>query len=337
MNRNKSQLARLTELDRQIRSRRYPNCISFAQEWGVSQKTIQRDIDFMRDQNHAPIEYSREFKGFFYTNETWTLPAVILTEGELLSLLLSSRALEPYEGTPVAAHLKQLFAKLSDLLPEKISIKPEYLFSRFFFRGPAVNAVNENIWSTVVQGLLSQRVLKIAYRPFEATLQKNKTSRICPYHIANLQGEWYVFGVHEGYEDVRQFALARIEKADLTTKSFMIADDFDPRALLEKSFGRYVGNEPPHKVRLRFTNDIADWITGRQWHPSQTLERKKNGDVELVFQATSLFEVQRWILSWGRWVTVLEPKELVGNVADEIKAMEANQTAETRRRKYGDK
>ncbi len=326
MNRNKSQIARLTELDRQIRSKRYPNCITFAEKWGVSQKTIQRDIDFLRDQNGAPIEYNREHKGYYYTDHSWTLPAVIMSEGELYALLVAAKSLEQYEGTPIAAHLKRIHAKLADLLPDKITIKPEYLFSRFSFRGPPVHPVDENIWRIVVSGLLEQRVLHFVYRPFDDTIKRGKVSHICPYHIASLQGEWYVFGVHEGYDDIRQFAMTRIVKARPTERMFTVPLAFNPEAMLGKVFGRYVGNnETPHEVRLRFNKEIAAWIIDRQWHPLQKLVRKKNGDVELTFPAASLFEVQRWVLSWGRWVSVLGPRELAKDVANEIKMMKANQ------------
>ena len=209
MQRNKSQHARLIKLDWHIREGHHPNCLTFGAEWGVSQKTVQRDIDYLRDQCGAPIAYNRERKGFYYENASWVLPSVILTEGELLAVLLASRVLEQYAGTPTATHLARVFNKLSDLLPKKISLQPELLFSRFTFRGPPAKPIDETAWSAVVQGLLQQRVLKVIYQPFETPMQKGKTSRLCPWHIANLQGEWYVFGVHEGYDDVRQFAFER--------------------------------------------------------------------------------------------------------------------------------
>jgi predicted DNA-binding transcriptional regulator YafY len=34
-----------------------------------------------------------------------------------------------------------------------------------------------------------------------------------------------------------------------------------------------------------------------------------------------LFEVQRWVLSWGHWAKVLAPAELTKMVADEIRLM----------------
>ena len=54
MTRTKSQFSRILALDQQLRDGKHPNCLSFAGEWEVSQKTVQRDIDFLRDQLGAP-------------------------------------------------------------------------------------------------------------------------------------------------------------------------------------------------------------------------------------------------------------------------------------------
>jgi predicted DNA-binding transcriptional regulator YafY len=185
-----------------------------------------------------------------------------------------------------------------------------------------------------VQGLLSQRVLKVVYRPFDSAVQTGKSSRICPYHMANLQGEWYLFGVHEGHDDVRQFALARIEQAEVTRKPYSIPEDFQAGELLDTAFGRYVGNGQARNVRLVFQKEIAEWITTRQWHPLQNLKRRGNGDIELSFSTEGMFEVQRWVLSWGRWVKVLEPRELVESVAAEVTVM-ASYHAHTQGVKHG--
>ena len=52
------------ELDRVIRSGRLPNCTSFAGEWEVSPKTVQRDFDFLRDDMGAPLEYDAGRRGY---------------------------------------------------------------------------------------------------------------------------------------------------------------------------------------------------------------------------------------------------------------------------------
>lgn len=45
---------RLLELDEQIRARKHPNCTSFRRDWEVSTKTVQRDVEVLRDSRGAP-------------------------------------------------------------------------------------------------------------------------------------------------------------------------------------------------------------------------------------------------------------------------------------------
>ena len=327
MKRTKSQFARLMELDRCIRAKQYPNCLTFGADWEVSQKTVQRDIDFLRDSCGAPLAYDRERKGFYYENETWMLPSVMLSEGDLLAVLLASRMVDQYRGTPIARQVERVFAKLSELLPESISVQSELLYARFSFRGPPAKPIAPDVWTAVVRGLLHRLTLRVVYRPFEkGRSEKGKESRINPYHIANLQGEWYVFGVHAGHNDVRQFSMARIEKATPTDEHFDVPDVFDPEALLAGTFARYAGDGKPQAVRLLFDKDVSDWVTDREWHPKQKLRRRKTGEIELAFPATGLFEVQRWVLSWGHWVKVLAPAELAAGVISEIRLMERKAT-----------
>ena len=99
MKRNKSQFSRLLELDKRIRQGLYPNCLNFSADWEVSQKTVQRDIDFLRDSLNAPIDYDREKKGFYYTTTQWFMPYISVSEGDLVAILVAEKALEQYRGT----------------------------------------------------------------------------------------------------------------------------------------------------------------------------------------------------------------------------------------------
>ena len=141
-----------------------------------------------------------------------------------------------------------------------------------------------------------------------------------PYHIANLTGEWYVLARCQGSGELSQFAIPRISKAKLTDKRFTVPDDFDAEKLLSSTFGRFVLGKP-QKVTLLFDQEIAPWVLERQWHQKQKVEKRKNGDLELTFQATGLFEVFRWVMAWGRYCNVVAPKELKDMVRDEVAAM----------------
>jgi len=71
----KSQLARIVQFDKEVRFKEYPNRFSFSVEYGVSDRTVARDIEYLRDRLEAPLEYDPQRKGYFYKNE-WTPPTV---------------------------------------------------------------------------------------------------------------------------------------------------------------------------------------------------------------------------------------------------------------------
>jgi len=323
MQRSKLQFERLLILDQKLREQKYPNCFTLAKDCEVSVKTAQRDFDYMRDRLKAPIAYDQARKGFYYTSGNWFLPALRLSEGDLFAVLLASRVIEQYKGTPVAKELDTIFRKICDSMPEKISIRPELVFSRFTFTGPASKPVEEKIWSTVVRGLLAQRSIQIEYRSPDAA--KSKSRLIDPYHVANLQGEWYVFAFDHLSKELRQFAIPRIEKAELTDKTFVIPADFDPEKFLSVTFGKYAHGDTTETVRLLFDREMAYWVQERQWHPKQAIKRRHDGKVELTFPTLGLFEVQRWVLAWGHHVRVLAPKELKDMVRKEIRLMAAKE------------
>jgi proteasome accessory factor B len=333
VNFNKSQFRRLNELTELIKANKQAvNCRSFAEKWGVATKTVQRDIDFLRDQMNAPLKYDSNRKSYVFTQPTWSMPSMLVTEGEILSVLLASKVLEQYHGTPAAENLRHIFGKLAQMLPDKVKIDPATLFTRFSFRSPPARTITTAIWSTVIQGLRDQKTLKIRYR--KVAPDAAETARdvlVNPYHIANLQGEWYLFGAYADITDKseksqrRQFSISRIEKAIVTNASFTVPADFSPAKLLEDTFGRFTGTgTETYHVRLLFTKKVAGLVAEREWQAKQTTQRRRSGDLELTFPCRGLYEVRNWVLAWGHEVKVLEPTELREMVRDEIRLMASN-------------
>ena len=75
-------LARMVRLHEWLMANRYPNCRKIAEEFEVSGKTVQRDINFMRDQMGLPIDYDKGRFGFHYTRPVTGFPAMALAEGK---------------------------------------------------------------------------------------------------------------------------------------------------------------------------------------------------------------------------------------------------------------
>ena len=121
---------RIAYIDSRLRHRQdYPSAPELARglqnDHGeeVTTRTIQRDIEKMRDRG-APIEYDPHRHGYYYTDMSWQLPGIDLTEGDLMALMVGDRALEGYRNSPYYDELRSVFDRLTTVLPDKVTVAP---------------------------------------------------------------------------------------------------------------------------------------------------------------------------------------------------------------------
>jgi proteasome accessory factor B len=315
MKRSRTQAERLLDLDRKLRNGAHPNCSSFASDWEISTKTAQRDFDFLRDRMGAPLKYDAGNRGYAYTESTFMLPALQMNEGELLALLVGSRMLQPFQQTPMAEKLSLLFEKLSELLPETITLSPQDLFTRFSATLPPTMPISASVWENVVKALQTGRRLRIQYDGKDG----ETPYRVNPVHLANLQGDWYLFAQFDGYEDFRQLALSRIQSARILRSKIEVSGHFDAEKELSATFARFAGQNEAFTVTAVFSKEVADEVSARQWHPRQKVKRLNDGRVEIRFAAKGDVEVQRWIQAYGRHAEVKSPEWLRKRIMDEAR------------------
>ena len=95
----RSSLHRLLEIHSEVRENRFPNVTTLAKLLGWSEKTIRRDLRYLRDSLGAPLDYNRNRRGFYYTRPDYQFPSIAISEGELLGVFLGSQLLRQYRGT----------------------------------------------------------------------------------------------------------------------------------------------------------------------------------------------------------------------------------------------
>ncbi|MDG4475036.1 helix-turn-helix transcriptional regulator [Thiovibrio frasassiensis] len=319
MARDKTQLLRLLFIDRKIRegmrSGIMANCSSMAAEYEVSAKSILRDIDYLRSQRDAPIAYDAKKRGYYYTEENYALPALSLNESDLFAICIAEKALRMHEDTPIYRKLQKVFRKIEESLPEKVSIHPAWVEDKLSVVPEQQTRLQPEVWETVSAGLNTNQTLNIAYR--KPGGQASSQRRVDPYHLVRYQGEWYLIGYCHRRHAIVTFAMSRIETALLLAKKFSVPEDFDHARYGGSQFGIFSG-EREVLVKVWFAKEHAPYVLEREWHPQQSLVRKKDGGVEISFPAHHLYEVKRWVLSWGSGAKVLAPQELVDSVQQEL-------------------
>jgi len=289
-------LERMLRIHQAVQAGEYPNAKSLAAEFEVSTKCVHRDIEFMRDRFRLPIDFDYTRNGFRYTEEVSSFPALQITEGELFALVIAEKALQQYRGTSFEQPLLSAIRKMQKSLPDTISISLDDVDRTISFRTRAEPILDLATFDVLAKATAGREQLEISYRKPGA---KQPEQRIVdPYHLANINGEWFLFAYDHLRKDIRTFVPARMKAIRRTGKIFAKTQKFSLDQRLQGSFGVRSG-EGSHEVVIRFNAQVADYIREKKWHPTQELRELKQGGVELRMRLSSLAEVERWVLNWA--------------------------------------
>ena len=303
-------LERMLRIHQLIQAGGFPNGSTLARAIEVSTKTIQRDVEFMRDRLNLPIEFDRARNGLHYIGEVNAFPTMQITEGEIFALVVAEKALQQYRGTSFEKPLLSALKKMEQALPDTISLNLADIDQTISFRTRAEPILNLKNFDVLAKAVSQRQQLELNYRK---PGQQAEARVVDPYHLANINGEWFLFAYDHARKDLRTFAPARIVTATPTGKTFERTQKFSLEKRLRDSFGVHAG-EGRFEVVIRFAPRAADFIREKKWHPSQTLRDLKDGGAELTMKLSSLAEVQRWVLSWAGEAKVLKPRELAESV-----------------------
>jgi proteasome accessory factor B len=303
-------LERMLRIHQAIQSGSFPNATSLAREIEVSTKSIQRDIGFMRDRLNLPVEFDVGRNGYRYTGEVSSFPTMQITEGEIVALVVAEKALQQYRGTSFEKPLLSAIQKMEQSLPDTISLNLADIEQTISFRTRAEPILNLEIFDTLAKAVAQRQQLELHYRKPGQPAEKRLVDA---YHLANINGEWYLFAYDHARKGLRTFVPARIQSVKPTGKTFERTQKFSLEQRLRDSFGVHSG-EGEFDVLIRFNARAADYIREKKWHRSQILRDLKGGGAELKMKLSSLAEVQRWVLSWGGDAEALKPKELAESV-----------------------
>ncbi len=309
---------RMLRMHQELQSGNYPNASKLSRELEVSTKTIHRDLEFMRSRLNLPIEYDGTRFGFYYSEEVSAFPTMQISEGELLALVVAEKALQQYRGTNLEQPLLSALKKIEQSLPDTVSVSLTDVQQTISFRTSAEPVLDLATFRELSAAAAERQQIELTYRK---PGQREPESRVVdPYHLANINGEWYLFAFDHLRNDIRTFVPSRIKGIRRTGRRFVRQGKFSLDQRLRGSFGVH-SPEGEFEVVILFSARAADYIREKKWHESQRLIERAQGELEIHMKLSSLSEVRRWVLSWGGDATVLRPRELAKSVAAAAQAI----------------
>jgi predicted DNA-binding transcriptional regulator YafY len=290
---------------------------------GVTTRTIRRDLQALEEAGFPLFDDRSLDDGrtrWKVNGQAFKGVSAGLTVSELCALYFSRTLVASLSATPFKDDVESAFEKLSagltphmrqflDNLPRVIATKPDPLRRRL----DSGNPLQQRIVARLLEATLHSRQSQITY--YSQSSDRTKEYLVHPYRLAYAQGGLYLLAYVPEYEEVRTFAIERIQNVSVLEDRFAPIEDL-PEAAFPHSLGVHSG--PPERIEIEFQPAVAGYVRAREWHPSQQLEESRGGELTMLLDVCIDRALQGWILSFGPYARVKSPERLARAIARQL-------------------
>ena len=289
---------------RKLKKKSFPKLKELMEKFEISKRQAAREIENMRLFFYAPVEYSAAEGGYYYSDDSFEFPATMVTEEEIISLMIAKRLSITIPDEKRKRQLQSFFDNLSNYFDLDIA----ELEKKISLKNLRYHRVDQDIFDAVLQGLKRSQKLRITYR---SVFTKEVSERVVnPLHLVLYMGNWHMIAFCEKKEGIRDFALSRIKKIEIEDASIREElKSLDIKGDIDEAYGIFFEGTRK-KVVLKFSERVDDYVREQVWFPVQTINEAPGGGLLLTFYVTDYREIVREVLSFGADVEVMEPEPL---------------------------
>ena len=275
------------------------------ERFGVPQRTIQRDLETLREAGQGIVETKRGL--YFIPSSTIQLNAL-----EALAVHTAARLLFHHSPTR-SHHYQSALEKLAKLLPEPAQglafQSAEELRQR---------KLDDRSLELVARAWFEGRVLTFEYRSAKGSGQwRRKELEVYFVEVNRDNLAPYAIGFERTFhKKVMTWKLSRMRNTNLLNDRYTIPESFNPKDYLSSAWG-VVGTSggPVTEVRLRFIPEAAQRLLEGDFPNFVGQIELPDGGLELSLLAGTddhgfPLEILSWVHSWGYKVEVLAPGNL---------------------------
>ncbi len=309
-----SKYDRLLNLLSLLRSRNNLKASDLAHECEVSERTVYKDIVSLSSAN-IPIYFD---DGYKLLTDAF-LPPLNFSLEDYLLLKLGLNSTPVGNDTPLGKSAKRILSKIDAGLSPEVKNRLGDLGDplRMNMKTTADFSKLGLVFSLIEQSILNKRTIRL---DFEAQDSGKSLKEVDPYSLIFRRHSWYLLGFCHTRKEIRVFRLNRIKKVTLTDKNFERKPGFSVEEFFKDSWE--VNQGKTAEVKLRFTGKAVKLIESNQHHPSEKLNKEKDGSLVYSIRVNGTEEITRWIMGFGDMVEVLEPEELRKDIKDKVQKMQ---------------
>jgi predicted DNA-binding transcriptional regulator YafY len=300
--------ARLLKLLSLLQARRDWSGADLAARLEVSERTVRRDVDRLRDLGY-PVHASRGTDGGYRLGAGAAMPPLLLDEDEAVAVAVGLRTSTRSPVTGIEETSVRALAKLEQVLPPRVRHRVSAVADYTVPIPPdsAAPAVDPAELTTLATACRDHMRLRFDYRSHEGT---NTTRSVEPHRLVSWGRKWYLVAWDTVRVDWRTFRVDRI-----TTQS-PSGPRFTPRELPgDGDIAAYVARSVSaagFRFQARITVYAPAAVVAARIHPAVgTVEAIDDETCVLATGADRIETIAVYVGLLDADFTVTEPPELV--------------------------
>lgn len=287
-----------------------------------SQRTINLDIQTMRDDTAvgflAPIKYSRQYNGYYYEDENYSISSIKLSDNELESLEFATKVLQQYKGIGLFSQFDEAVDKIMQSISIKsiLSDKDETEIIQL----EKINSFKGSEWLNLLLGAIkNHEVVSLSYQKFNS--DEIKVLLVHPYLLKEYRNRWYLIGMTDRKKLVSTYGLDRITNVELKRhEKFIFSHDFDASLYFKHAYGITTFAGKPFQVKLAFEANFGNYILTQPLHETQKVIKQSKEELQITIEVGITPELIQDIQSFGNKVKVLAPPALIAQIKEGLKS-----------------
>ncbi|SNR51025.1 Predicted DNA-binding transcriptional regulator YafY, contains an HTH and WYL domains [Lutibacter agarilyticus] len=253
---------------------------------GFSQRTLNRDINEIREIFGVDILHSSKEKGYYLENDDYNRPNFI-------------EMLETFEVLKLSQFQNEVNKVV--LFEQKQSKGTEYL-------------------KPIIYAITHRKKITIQYEKYwEGTINKTLLE---PYALREIQNRWYIIAKNtRNY--IATYALDRIKEISIEKSAdYILPDNFDVSELYQYNYGISIDNElKPEKVIFSTDTIQAKYLKSLPIHSSQKIIEETDSNIVFQLDLKLGDELVYKLLSYGDRITIQQPIELIDLIKEKLKIL----------------
>lgn len=285
---------------------------NLSQMLGVSERTVDRYIDILKNNLDYPIVYDPDNQTYEMFLEVSNRLHNNLTKNEIILLLMILDSSKSFNGIEILDLKERLLSLLDDAFRKQF----EELRQRLGYEEVKEAQGNIRVIQKIQEAIINGKVINVNYAP----AYLNKESMICrtaPYGITWDNDKGYLIGKDLNDKKLINYRLDRIESIKITDESYKIPDDFNIEEYIAKCWKMFFGEVV--EVEIKFNKYLLPLVKDKFNQKYYDILEETDDYFIINTEIRGIDMFKNWLLSLGKQVEVLKPKFLKKEIVESAK------------------